>query len=103
MKTNSRSASFEMEELDGGEGGKPFLPNIDDDDSNEEKELKRNDGDEYSPYFGDEGLAMKNDEQDDEMMGFFQRSADGVLSQLRRDEDGTFGAFRNIILFFFPA
>ena len=75
MKTNSRSASFEMEELDGGEGGKPFLPNIDDDDSNEEKELKRNDGDEYSPYFGDEGLAMKNDEQDDEMMGFFQRSA----------------------------
>jgi len=75
MKTNSRSASFEMEELDGGECGKPFLPNIDDDDSNEEKELKRNDGDEYSPYFGDEGLAMKNDEQDDEMMGFFERSA----------------------------
>ena len=75
MKTNSRSASFEMEELDGGECGKPFLPNIDDDDSNEEKELKRNDGDEYSPYFGDECLAMKNDEQDDEMMGFFERSA----------------------------
>jgi len=80
MKTNSRSASFEMEELDGGECGKPFLPNIDDDDSNEEKELKRNDGDEYSPYFGDEGLAMKNDEQDDEMMGFFERS---VASRLR--------------------
>ena len=75
----SRSASFEMEDIEGGKiedaYRKSFLPMDDESNGSEDKGLRNDGGDiEFSPYFGDEGLAMKNDEQDNEMMGFFKRS-----------------------------
>jgi len=75
----SRSASFEMEDIEGSKiedaYRKSFLPMDDESNGSEDKGLRNDGGDiEFSPYFGDEGLAMKNDEQDNEMMGFFKRS-----------------------------
>ena len=53
----------------------------------EEKGIGNNEN-EFSPYFGNVGeLAMKNDEQDNEMMGFFKKSvASRVNSPGRRHE-----------------
>ena len=83
VNKTSRSGSFEMEDIR-GDGAKPFLPNIDE--GGEEKGIGNNEN-EFSPYFGNVGeLAMKNDEQDNEMMGFFKKS---VASRVRSQREAS--------------
>ena len=83
VNKTSRSGSFEMEDIR-DDGAKPFLPNIDE--GGEEKGIGNNEN-EFGPYFGNVGeLAMKNDEQDNEMMGFFKKS---VASRVRSQREAS--------------